>query len=100
MPGPSFRTRRPLSVPCEMLTVRHLQEGQTEMTDPELAAAQAYVRLLQTTRAVLADPQQSPLALPLLAVPIAEADRALSAIGLAGNEADFFRLVGRIQRVA
>jgi hypothetical protein len=65
--------------------------------DPELAAAQAYVRLLQTTRAVLADPQQSPLALPLLAVPIAEADEALNALGLAGNEADFFRLISKVR---
>lgn len=67
------------------------------MTDPELAAAQAYVRLLQTTRAVLADPQQRVLTLPLLTAPIAEADEALRAIGLAGNEADFFRLVARCQ---
>ncbi|MFF3290355.1 hypothetical protein [Streptomyces sp. NPDC003023] len=67
------------------------------MNDPELAAAQAYVRLLQTTRAVLADPQQAPLAVPLLAVPMAEADDALRAIGLAGNEADFFRLLATLR---
>jgi hypothetical protein len=67
------------------------------MTDPELAAAQAYVRLLQTTRAVLADPQQRAQAVPLLTTPIAEADEALRAVGLAGNEADFFRLVARCQ---
>lgn len=67
------------------------------MTDPETAAAQAYVRLLQTTRAVLADPQRAPLAVPLLAVPMAEADDALRAAGLAGNEADFFRLLTAIR---
>ncbi|MFC4607348.1 hypothetical protein ACFO9E_05910 [Streptomyces maoxianensis] len=69
------------------------------MTDPELAAAQAYVRLLETTRAVLADARQAPLALPLLTVPIAEADEALRAVGLAGNEATFFRLVARLRTV-
>ncbi|MFF3322627.1 hypothetical protein [Streptomyces sp. NPDC002889] len=63
------------------------------MNDPELTAAQAYVRLLQTTRAVLSDPQRAPLALSLLAGPIAEADEALRASGLAGNEVHFFRLV-------
>lgn len=67
------------------------------MTDHELAAAQAYVRLLETTRAVLADARQAPLALPLLTVPITEADEALRAIGLAGNEATFFRLVARLR---
>ena len=66
------------------------------MNDPELAAAQAYVRLLQTTRAVLADPRQAPLALPLLSAPMAEADEALSAVGLAGNEAGFFRLLASV----
>ncbi|MFI2347611.1 hypothetical protein ACH492_11305 [Streptomyces sp. NPDC019443] len=69
------------------------------MTDPELAAAQAYVRLLETTRAVLGDPRQAPLALPLLTVPIAEADEALRAVGLAGNEASFFGLVARLRTV-
>jgi hypothetical protein len=63
------------------------------MNDPELAAAQAYVRLMQTTRAVLADPGRAPRAAELLAAPIAEADEALRASGLAGNEARFFRLV-------
>ncbi|MFI1395692.1 hypothetical protein [Streptomyces sp. NPDC020681] len=67
------------------------------MTDQELAAAQAYVRLLQTTRAVLADGRQ-PL-LPLLTVPITEADKALDALGMAGNEEAFFRLVSRLQPV-
>ncbi|MFI2367917.1 hypothetical protein [Streptomyces sp. NPDC018833] len=66
------------------------------MNDPELAAAQAYVRLLQTTRAVLSDPQRAPAALPLLSAPMAEADEALSTVGLAGNEAGFFRLVASL----
>ncbi len=69
------------------------------MTDPELAAAQAYVRLLRTTRAVLSDTEQPVLPMPLLTVPIAEADEALDALGMAGNEAEFFRLVARLQPV-
>ncbi|MEU0369558.1 hypothetical protein ABZ070_04705 [Streptomyces sp. NPDC006283] len=68
------------------------------MNDPELAAAQAYVRLLQTTRAVLADPQREPIAVPLLAAPMADADEALRAAGLVGNEADFFRLLATVPR--
>ncbi|MER7664537.1 MULTISPECIES: hypothetical protein [unclassified Streptomyces] len=69
------------------------------MTDPELAAAQAYVRLLQTTRAVLADTEQPIVPMPLLMAPIAEADDALDALGMAGNEAGFFQLVARLQPV-
>ncbi|MDH2390201.1 hypothetical protein QCN29_15660 [Streptomyces sp. HNM0663] len=61
--------------------------------DAELAAVQAYVRLLRTARAVLADPRRSPSAVPLLSAPLAEADEALRAAGLAGNEAEFLRLV-------
>ncbi|WP_406301869.1 hypothetical protein OHA61_04945 [Streptomyces sp. NBC_00885] len=67
------------------------------MTDSELAAAQAYLRLLQTTRAVLSETEQPLLTLPLLTAPIAEADEALRALGMAGNEAGFFRLVSRLQ---
>lgn len=67
------------------------------MTHRELAAAQAYVRLLQTTRAVLSGPSPTPVALPLLAGPIAEADTALDELGMAGNEAAFFQLVTSIQ---
>ncbi|MFF8846573.1 hypothetical protein ACF08N_28305 [Streptomyces sp. NPDC015127] len=70
------------------------------MNDPELAAAQAYVRLLQTTRAVLADPHRAPMALPVLSAPMTEADEALSAAGLAGNEAGFFRLVADLHTAA
>ncbi|MFE0425863.1 hypothetical protein [Streptomyces sp. NPDC058953] len=65
------------------------------MTDPETTAAQAYVRLLSATRAVLDDSGRPVPALPLLTAPMAEADRALDALGMAGNEAAFFRLVGR-----
>ncbi|MGW4028722.1 hypothetical protein ACWEFL_05260 [Streptomyces sp. NPDC004838] len=69
------------------------------MNDPELAAAQAYVRLLSATRAVLADTRRPLSALPLLTAPIAEADEALDVLGMAGNEAEFFRLVARLQPV-
>ncbi|MGC5342030.1 hypothetical protein ACPXCE_03900 [Streptomyces sp. DT24] len=63
------------------------------MSDDELAAAQAYIRLLETARAALVDPDDAPLYLPLLASPIAEADGALRRAGLSGNEARFFDLV-------
>ncbi|MFF4084178.1 hypothetical protein ACFYZN_32965 [Streptomyces sp. NPDC001777] len=63
------------------------------MRDDELAAAQAYVRLLEATRAALADPDDGPLHVPLLASPIAEADGALRRAGLCGNESRFFDLV-------
>ncbi|MFI6284069.1 hypothetical protein ACIBCM_04790 [Streptomyces sp. NPDC051018] len=69
------------------------------MTDLELAAAQAYVRLLSATRAVLDDSRRPLTAPPLLTAPIAEADQALDALGMAGNEAEFFRLVARLQPV-
>ncbi|MFE7134977.1 hypothetical protein ACFVIM_29370 [Streptomyces sp. NPDC057638] len=77
------------------------------MTERERAAALAYVRLLRTTRAVLADspgpshaasaapPPSSASGLALLTAPLAEADEALDALGMAGNEAEFFRLVAR-----
>ncbi|MEU9608943.1 hypothetical protein [Streptomyces sp. NPDC048057] len=69
------------------------------MTDLELAAAQAYVRLLSATRAVLDDGQRPVTALPLLTAPMTEADEALDALGMAGNEAAFFSLVTRLQPV-
>jgi hypothetical protein len=65
------------------------------MTETERAAAQAYLRLLGAARAVLDDPRRALPSLPLLTAPIAEADRALDALGMAGNEAEFFRLVAR-----
>ncbi|MGW6457202.1 hypothetical protein ACWF94_15000 [Streptomyces sp. NPDC055078] len=71
----------------------------TDRTDLELAAARAYVRLLQTARAVLSDPRQPAPSLPLLTGPIAEADDALDALGLAGNEAEFFELVATLRPV-
>ncbi|MFD9884403.1 hypothetical protein ACFWZT_23400 [Streptomyces alboflavus] len=58
----------------------------TGTTHPELAAAQACLRLLHTARAALSGPVTAQTA-ALLAVPIADADEALSRAGLAGNEA-------------
>ncbi|MYZ40194.1 MULTISPECIES: hypothetical protein [unclassified Streptomyces] len=48
---------------------------------------------MAAVRAVLDDPLQAALAAPLLAAPLAEADAALTAAGLAGNERDFLYLV-------
>ncbi|MET9657809.1 hypothetical protein [Streptomyces sp. NPDC006510] len=67
------------------------------MCNDELAAAQAYVRLLEATRAALAEPDDGPLYVPLLASPIAEADGALERAGLFGNESRFFDLVSSLQ---
>ncbi|WP_392675423.1 hypothetical protein [Streptomyces sp. LN785] len=67
------------------------------MRNDELAAAQAYVRLLEATRAALTDPDQAPSYLPLLASPMAEADGALRRAGFCGNEAGFFDLVRSLQ---
>ncbi|GHC53768.1 hypothetical protein [Streptomyces flavofungini] len=58
----------------------------TGTTHPELAAAQACLRLLHTARAALSGPVTAQTA-TLLAVPIADADEALRRAGLAGNEA-------------
>ncbi|MCX4679393.1 hypothetical protein OG413_29585 [Streptomyces sp. NBC_01433] len=63
------------------------------MDKDELAAAQAYIRLLEATRAALSDPDDAPLYLPLLTSPMEEADRALSGAGLTGNEDKLFALV-------
>ncbi|MDX3854257.1 hypothetical protein [Streptomyces sp. AK02-01A] len=59
----------------------------------ERAAARAYLRLLAAARAVLDDPRRPSPAAPLLAAPLAEADEALMAAALAGNEQEFLRLV-------
>ncbi|MFJ6852830.1 hypothetical protein ACIQM3_20210 [Streptomyces sp. NPDC091271] len=67
------------------------------MHEAEIAAAQAYVRLLAATRAALADPADAPLYMPLLASPIEEADEALRDAGLAGNEDRLFDLVRKLQ---
>jgi hypothetical protein len=67
------------------------------MRNDELAAAQAYVRLLAATRAALADAADAPLYIPLLASPIEEADEALRGAGLSGNEDRLFALVRALQ---
>lgn len=67
------------------------------MRKDELAAAQAYVRLLEATRAALSDPDDAPLYIPLLTAPIEEADGALRRAGLSGNESRFFDLVRSLQ---
>ncbi|WP_329454727.1 hypothetical protein [Streptomyces sp. NBC_01497] len=63
----------------------------------ERTAARAYLRLLAAVRAVLGErPEASlPEAGPLLALPLKEADAALGAVGLAGNESAFLRLIAR-----
>ncbi|WEH38119.1 hypothetical protein OG233_00530 [Streptomyces sp. NBC_01218] len=63
------------------------------MEKDELAAAQAYVRLLEATRAALTEPGDAPLHLPLLTAPMEEADRALGDADLRGNEERLFALV-------
>ncbi|GGR90888.1 hypothetical protein GCM10010252_32210 [Streptomyces aureoverticillatus] len=68
----------------------------TGTTYPELAAAQACLRLLHTARAALDGPVTAQTA-ALLAVPIADADEALRRAGLAGNEAE---LLNRIYDLA
>ncbi|MEV5882206.1 hypothetical protein AB0L74_05705 [Streptomyces sp. NPDC052020] len=69
-------------------------------TDRERTAVQAYLRLLHTVRAAFdtaAGPPGAggPCAGPPVVPPtvLAEADEALRAAGLAGNEEAFFRLV-------
>jgi len=63
------------------------------LTDHERTAVQAYLRLLQTVRATLDAPPGAgrPPVVPPAA--LAEAERALAAAGLAGNEEAFFRLL-------
>ncbi|GAA5707934.1 MULTISPECIES: hypothetical protein [Streptomyces] len=63
------------------------------LTDRERAAVQAYLRLLQTVRATFDGPPDGrrPPAVPTAA--LAEAEQALSAAGLAGNEEEFFHLL-------
>ncbi|GAA2984801.1 hypothetical protein JCM13580A_03730 [Streptomyces drozdowiczii] len=67
------------------------------MRKDELDAAQAYVRLLEATRAALSDPDDGPLYLPLLTSPMKEADGALRRAGLSGNETRFFELVSSLR---
>ncbi|MFH8973621.1 hypothetical protein [Streptomyces sp. NPDC017890] len=69
------------------------------LTDHERTAVQAYLRLLHTVRAGLdgldtapgpADAARPPVVPPSV---LAEAEQALDAAGLAGNEEEFFRLL-------
>lgn len=59
----------------------------------EVTAAQAYRRLVRSAQAALAEPGGPGLAAAVLAGPLADADRALAAAGLAGNEPRFFAVV-------
>lgn len=72
----------------------------TTPTAPERAAAQAYLRLVETARAVPADPGLAPLAGMYLASPMAEADEALRRAGLSGNEARLLRLAAGLREGA
>ncbi|MFJ3903897.1 hypothetical protein [Streptomyces sp. NPDC090025] len=67
------------------------------VTGSERAAAQAYLRLLESTQAVLADPRLEPYAAAMLTHPMAEADAALRAAGLSGNEDRLLRLVASLR---
>ncbi|MFI1471565.1 hypothetical protein [Streptomyces wuyuanensis] len=69
--------------------------GTAVMTSRERAAAQAYLRLLGAVRAALAEPPGADAPPPpvLLSAPMAEADEALAAAGLLGNEETLFGLV-------
>ncbi|WP_328552449.1 MULTISPECIES: hypothetical protein [unclassified Streptomyces] len=63
------------------------------LTEHERAAVQAYLRLLQTVRAAFDGPpdgHRPPMVPPAV---LAEAERALRAAGLAGNEEAFFELL-------
>ncbi|MFE0806051.1 hypothetical protein ACFW4M_01630 [Streptomyces sp. NPDC058794] len=66
------------------------------LTDHERTAVQAYLRLLHTVRAGF-DAAPGPAGAPRPAVVppsvLAEAEQALRAAGLAGNEEAFFRLL-------
>ncbi|MFC9734096.1 hypothetical protein [Streptomyces roseolus] len=69
----------------------------TTITATERAAAQAYLRLLESTQAVMTDPRLAPYAGVMLTNPMAEADEALRAAGLAGNEDRLLRLVSTLR---
>ncbi|WP_328563822.1 hypothetical protein [Streptomyces coelicoflavus] len=66
------------------------------LTDHERTAVQAYLRLLHTVRAGLdsgagpGGPPRPPVVPPAV---LAEAEQALEAAGLTGNEEAFFRLL-------
>ncbi|MCM1973260.1 MULTISPECIES: hypothetical protein [Streptomyces] len=66
------------------------------LTDRERIAVQAYLRLLHTVRAAFDAAGGPPGAQRPPVVPpgvLAEAERALAAAGLTGNEEEFFRLL-------
>ncbi|MFE0454345.1 hypothetical protein ACFW2D_24290 [Streptomyces sp. NPDC058914] len=71
------------------------------LTDRERTAVQAYLRLLHTVRAAFGDEASGHTSgpphdrLPPVVPPavLAEAEQALAAAGLAGNEEEFFRLL-------
>ncbi|QJT05229.1 hypothetical protein G9272_37090 [Streptomyces asoensis] len=74
------------------------------LTDRERTAVQAYLRLLHTVRAAFGDegdgegvgapgPPQDRLPPVVPPAVLAEAEQALAAAGLAGNEEEFFRLL-------
>lgn len=69
----------------------------TTITARERAAAQAYLRLLESTQAVLTDPHLVPYAAAMLTHPMAEADEALRAAGLSGNEARLLDVVSALR---
>ncbi|MFG2331669.1 hypothetical protein ACGFMM_18785 [Streptomyces sp. NPDC048604] len=69
----------------------------TGITARERAAAQAYIRLLETTQAVFSDPSLTPLAAAILTPPMTDADTALRAAGLTGNEARLLTLVSTLR---
>ncbi|MER5451831.1 hypothetical protein ACFV29_23650 [Streptomyces sp. NPDC059690] len=63
------------------------------LTDRERTAVQAYLRLLHTVRAAFDGPPgeaRPPVVPPSV---LAEAEQALAAAGLTGNEEEFFRLL-------
>ncbi|GAA2284179.1 hypothetical protein GCM10010145_65730 [Streptomyces ruber] len=62
-------------------------------TDRERAAVQAYLRLTRTVRAAFDGPPDEGRPPVVPAAALAEAEQALSAAGLAGNEEEFFRLL-------
>ncbi|WP_458246563.1 hypothetical protein [Streptomyces sp. MAI_2237] len=63
------------------------------LTDRERTAVQAYLRLLHTVRAAFDGPRGE--VRPSVVPPsvLAEAEQALAAAGLTGNEEEFFRLL-------
>ncbi|MGW1025952.1 hypothetical protein ACWD4J_20060 [Streptomyces sp. NPDC002577] len=63
------------------------------LTGHERTAVQAYLRLLHTVRATLDTSASTPRPVIVPESALAEADRALSLAGLAGNEEAFFALV-------